>query len=138
MNKQQRHIARHFRYEDGQSALEFAIVLPILLLLVCGIIEFGLLFNMQLTLNNCAREGVRYAAINSDEPNIAQVITDRVDGFALMGDADVEVIYSETSHRRGDVTVTVRAVYKAITPIGKLIFSSNEKLLSCELTMKVE
>ncbi|MDD6236045.1 MAG: TadE/TadG family type IV pilus assembly protein [Clostridiales bacterium] len=138
MKKQYRFIIKRFRDEDGQSALEFAIVLPILLLLVCGIIEFGLLFNMQLTLDHCAREGVRYAAIHSNESDIEQVIADRVDGFALMGDADVAVVYSETSHRRGDVTVTVHAVYKAITPIGKLIFSSNEKLLSCELTMKVE
>jgi len=43
----------------GVAAVEFAICLPILILLVCGSIEFGLLFYNQQVITNASREGVR-------------------------------------------------------------------------------
>ena len=49
--------------ESGAAAVEFAIVLPVLLLLVFGIIEFGLLFNRYITVTHAAREGVRVASL---------------------------------------------------------------------------
>ena len=52
--------------ESGAAAVEFAIVLPILLLLVFGIIEFGLLFNRFISVTHAAREGVRVAALTGD------------------------------------------------------------------------
>jgi Flp pilus assembly protein TadG len=52
--------------ERGAAAIEFALVLPILVLLIVGIFEFGRLFNVQLTLSNAAREGARVMAINDD------------------------------------------------------------------------
>ena len=42
------------RGEDGQALVEFAIVLPLLLILVTGIIQFGLLFNKYITLTDAA------------------------------------------------------------------------------------
>lgn len=51
------------RDERGAAAVEFAIVLPVLLLLVFGIIEFGLLFNRFITITHAAREGVRVTAL---------------------------------------------------------------------------
>src|SRR5512137_2651676 len=45
----------------GQSMVEFAIALPILLLLVFGIIEFGRILQAWLAIENGARFGVRYA-----------------------------------------------------------------------------
>jgi Flp pilus assembly protein TadG len=46
--------------EHGNAALEFAIVLPILLLLVFGIIDFGHAWYMDHLLSNASREGARY------------------------------------------------------------------------------
>ena len=48
--------------------VEMAILLPLLLLLVFGIIEFGRLYNNQVTLTHSAREGIRYYAITQDAP----------------------------------------------------------------------
>jgi Flp pilus assembly protein TadG len=53
---------RHLRREDGQSLVEFAIVLPVLLMLVTGIIQFGLLFNKYLTLTDAVRGGAQTLA----------------------------------------------------------------------------
>lgn len=50
----------------GAAMVEFAIVLPLLLMLVFGIIEFGRGYNAQLTLTHAAREGVREYALTQD------------------------------------------------------------------------
>jgi len=49
--------------DRGAAAVEFALVLPILLLLVIGIIEFGRAYHVQTTLSNAARDGVRVMAL---------------------------------------------------------------------------
>ena len=47
--------------------LEFALVLPVLLLLVFGIIEFGRAYNAQITLSHAAREAAREYALTQDQ-----------------------------------------------------------------------
>jgi len=54
----------------GQSLVEFALLLPILLLLVLGAMDFGRMFSTKITLTNAAREGANYLARHPDEyPN---------------------------------------------------------------------
>ncbi|MGY1741097.1 MULTISPECIES: TadE/TadG family type IV pilus assembly protein [unclassified Blastococcus] len=52
--------------ERGASAVEFALILPLLVLLVVGIVEFGHGFQVQGTLSAAAREGVRVMALQND------------------------------------------------------------------------
>lgn len=59
---------RHRRGERGAAAIEFALVLPVLLLLVIGLIEFSRLYNIQISLSNAAREGARSMAIHNSQP----------------------------------------------------------------------
>jgi Flp pilus assembly protein TadG len=54
------------RGDRGAAAVEFALVLPFLLLLVCGLIDFGRAYNAKLTLTHAAREGVRVWALTKD------------------------------------------------------------------------
>ena len=49
--------------ERGQSAVEFALVFPVLLLFLFLIFEFGRVFGSWLLITNAAREGARYAAV---------------------------------------------------------------------------
>jgi hypothetical protein len=49
--------------EKGAAALEFALIAPILVLLIAGIVEFGFVFQAQLALTHGAREGARMAAV---------------------------------------------------------------------------
>ena len=51
--------------ERGAVAVEFAILAPILIMLLLGIMEFGRAYNVQITLSNAAREGARVMAINN-------------------------------------------------------------------------
>jgi Flp pilus assembly protein TadG len=55
------------RHNDrGAAAVEFALVLPLLMLLVFGIAEFGRAYHIQTTLSNAARDGVRVMALQND------------------------------------------------------------------------
>jgi Flp pilus assembly protein TadG len=51
------------RSQRGAAAVEFALVMPLLLLLVFGIVEFGLIMNRQITVTHAAREGARYYSL---------------------------------------------------------------------------
>lgn len=51
--------------ERGAAAVEFALVLPVLLVLVLGIAEFGRVFNVQTMLSQAAREGARSMALSN-------------------------------------------------------------------------
>jgi Flp pilus assembly protein TadG len=52
--------------ERGATAVEFAFIVPLLLVLVLGIVEFGHAFQVQGTLSAAAREGVRLMALQND------------------------------------------------------------------------
>jgi Flp pilus assembly protein TadG len=57
------HIRLHFRNDDGQAFVEFVIVLPILVLLIFGITQFGLAFRNYIAITDAARVGARAAAV---------------------------------------------------------------------------
>jgi len=54
------------RTERGATAVEFALIVPLLIVLVLGIVEFGHAFQVQGTLSAAAREGVRLMALQND------------------------------------------------------------------------
>jgi Flp pilus assembly protein TadG len=56
--------------ERGAAAVEMAIVLPLLLLLIGGLIDFGRLFYDRALLTNAARDGVRLASIQQDSTTV--------------------------------------------------------------------
>lgn len=54
--------------ERGAAAVEFALVVPLLLIMLFAIIDFGWVLTQQLSVTAAAREGARYLAIHHDEP----------------------------------------------------------------------
>ena len=57
---------RQIRDQRGAAAVEFAFIVPLLIVLVLGIAEFGHAFQVQGTLSAAAREGVRLMALQND------------------------------------------------------------------------
>ena len=55
------------RQQDGAAAVEFALLLPLLVVLLFGIIQFGLAFNTRIQATNAAREAARAAVIGIDD-----------------------------------------------------------------------
>jgi hypothetical protein len=52
--------------EDGVAAVEFAILLPVLVILLFGFMQFGIAFNTKIQATNGAREGARMAVVGID------------------------------------------------------------------------
>ena len=66
-----------FRDESGQAITEFALILPILMALLLGIIQFGIVFNNYVTITDAARAGARKAAVSrflGDNGTAAQAV----------------------------------------------------------------
>jgi Flp pilus assembly protein TadG len=61
----------------GQALAEFAIVVPILLLLFMGVFDFGRAVVMQTSLTNGVREGARLASVNQDKPTVTQRVLEQ-------------------------------------------------------------
>ena len=55
--------------QEGASAVEFAIILPLLLILVFGIIEFSILFYDKAMITNASREGAREGIVYDYDPD---------------------------------------------------------------------
>ena len=62
-------LKRNTKWIGGQGMVEFALVLPILLLLVVGALDFGRAFYIKVGLENAAREGAYYMVYHSTETN---------------------------------------------------------------------
>ncbi|MFC2043467.1 TadE/TadG family type IV pilus assembly protein [Chloroflexota bacterium] len=56
------HPLRRFRFR-AQNLVEFALIFPVLMLLLFGIIDFGRIFHVLIAISNAAREGARYGVI---------------------------------------------------------------------------
>lgn len=65
MNAIESRLRRRLRSESGAELIEFSLTLPLLLLIVLGIIEFGFVFREYEIVTNAAREGARIAILPS-------------------------------------------------------------------------
>lgn len=128
--------------EEGQAMVEFALVLPVFLLILCGIIDFGWLFYNQLSLNNACREGARYAVVNTAEGASTQQIENHIENlttgvFANNG-VDISIEYtSKGDPTAGDIKVSLEADISFFTPVLSSVLGK-EKTITSTVTMKVE
>lgn len=67
-------LRRIWKKKQGQALVEMALILPILLMLMFGCIEFGRIFGAYLLVNNLARDGVRYGVVGHTDSEIADVV----------------------------------------------------------------
>ena len=126
--------------ENGQSAVEFALVLPILLLIVCGILDFGWLFYNQLSVENACREVARVGCVNAQDAQLDQIVTDKVEAILPKNLKSVVVdskLTNPTSPLEGDLKVNVKAEMNTLTPVLGVIYGKTKEL-SYTVTIKTE
>ena len=100
--------------EKGQSLVEYALVLPLLLLLIFGIVDFGRYFHAYLTVDHAGREAARAASIGS--ANVVDV--------AVQNGSSIGLTASHVQVTSADGEATIQIVYPItfVTPvIGSLI-----------------
>lgn len=104
--------------ERGAAAVEFAILLPVLLTLVLGTIEFGRAYNAQITLTNAARDGVRVMAIAKDVVG-ARTAAKNAAAAVSSSIPDSDIALSTTICPTGtQVTLTIKYNLSTITGIA--------------------
>lgn len=122
--------------EDGAALVEFAVVAPLLILLVLGIVEFGWLFGQYNDVRHGAREGARYASVDA---GTAVEIRDYVCGsMDLTSGGAVELDLARSGESIGDTgTVTVTAEVAALSG-APIISSFLPDQLSSAVTFRLE
>ncbi len=104
------------RHTDrGSATVELALVLPLLLLLLFGVIDFGRMLHTQITLTEAAREGARAAALGFDPG--ARVA--RAAGGVTLASASVTACPDDDLS--ADASVTVSHAFRPVTPLGSLL-----------------
>ena len=129
-------LKRFLRADKGQAMVEFALVLPLLLALLCGIVDFGWLYYNQITLNNAAREGARYAVIHYDpSTNWKDAAEDRMLG-SMAGVSSAVAIVSNPVEQQ--ITATVTATPRILTGFTSTILGKQTMELHASCTMRLE
>jgi Flp pilus assembly protein TadG len=112
-----------FRNEKGQSMTEFALVLPILALLLFGVIQFGIVFNNYIQLTDAVRAGARKGAVGRhlENPEGAVIQTVRNASTSLK-QSDLNVSVTSSWQQGEDVAVTASYPY-SINLLGIVVKS---------------
>ena len=98
--------------ERGQSAVELAMVLPLLMLILLGCLDLGRAFAVRMTLANGTREGARYACMFPDEdPYVLEEMARRDILAQGLDDSSLAVQVILPDVRVGGNPVQVTAVY---------------------------
>ncbi|MDD2215659.1 MAG: pilus assembly protein [Eubacteriales bacterium] len=131
-----------YKKEKGQALVEMAIILPLVIALLCGTIEFGWLCFNQISISNLARQGARKAVVYSGgPPNLTSILAEINEEAPeqMRNGINVSISYSNFENpREGDAIVRIDYTAKAITPVLGIITAKNEYLLSASCVMKVE
>jgi Flp pilus assembly protein TadG len=95
--------------ERGQALAEFALVLPMILLFIAGIIEFGRAWNIKQAVTDAAREGARYAVVQDSDIKSTDDVKAKVEERLALASIDSSTIeFSGDFHvSGGETTVTV-------------------------------
>lgn len=123
--------------EKGQAVVELALVLPVLLLLMAGIFEFGKMMYMYSHLHMAAQETVRLGGLGRGDTELTEFARDYID---LKDADDLGILISPTENTRthgGYVTVKLSYPYTFSTPLLSSVFPSSF-LLETESTIRVE
>ncbi|MBS4196146.1 TadE/TadG family type IV pilus assembly protein [Lederbergia citri] len=102
--------------QKGQSLVETALILPILIMLLFGIVDFGRIFHAYLTLDHAGREAARSAAIGKEDGEIENKIASST--TSLGSGVNSNIFPSKAIRKSGDdVTITLTYTVNLITPI---------------------
>jgi hypothetical protein len=138
--------------ESGQALPEFALVLPLLLLLLFGMLDFGKAFNYWIDTTQITAEGARYAAVNrKPDPLVGLSLQQQLQGQgntaelrnggtdAVVAPAQVCVEFPNTTSSTGDpVRVRMTFTYHWLPFLGSQIAGLTDTTVTSTATMRLE
>lgn len=140
---------RNSRSERGSVLVEAAMVLPLLLMITMGAVDYGVMINRSTLANNAAREGareavlggtaadiearVRAAAVDLDQAALTVTVTCEAEDGTPCGGS-----YDANHEPGGAVIVTVDYTHQFLTPITGMLGMGTTHDLSSEVVMRIE
>jgi Flp pilus assembly protein TadG len=106
--------------DQGTAAVELAILLPVLLLVVFAIVDFGRMLNSQIIVTEAAREGARWAALGQTSPSPAARATTAAIGLAGPAPTATVTACPVLAVATDRATATVTYQFSFITPFNTL------------------
>lgn len=116
------------RFSDrGAAAVEFAIVVPVLLIILLALVDFGRLFFVQVSIAAASREGARAASIGRTSADVTAIVQSSAPGVArvsTLGTTDVlDVTEDPCSETANDTAIVTTGVeFDWVTPVELLQF----------------
>jgi Flp pilus assembly protein TadG len=139
-------LRRDIRGERGTALVEFALVIPVLLLVLFGTLDFAKAFNYWIDETHLAAEGARWAVVNSNpgSGSLQQYIQQQADSSQLRGLAHVCIAFptnsaTGTSGQVGDpVQVTVKSDYNWMPFVASRASLAPSTSIQGSATMRLE
>lgn len=141
---------RGFRSERGAELIELALVLPILLLVFAGIVDFAVMFQRYLVVNNAAREGARIAVLPGySQPDVQNRVTQYVregtgdntlSPVTVLTPVSIDPPGATPPFPAAQVTVTMTYNYLILGPVAALFGGGSfpSSTLIARSTMRIE
>ena len=135
--------------QRGAAALEFALVAPLLIILIFGVVDFGMMINSQAVFANATRDGARTGSFFGTKSEITSVITSETSYLnGLVENVQIDVTcrkpagtacasaYDAERESGGAVSVSVTYTYRWLTP--GLLGLPNTSTISKKSEMRIE
>lgn len=118
--------SRAKRSERGQSLVEAALTLPVVLMLMLGLLDFGRAYYAIVALRDAADEGASYASISpKDVTGIRVRASEASQELVPIGPNQVSVTYPPTLAAGEPITVTIEVEMELFTPFANIFVSDN-------------
>lgn len=115
---------------DGNAAIELALILPLLVILLAGILDYGQIYFTRLTMTNAAREGARVGVTLPEADAQGAAITT---ASTYLANAGVDAAVTATSPSQADPTVTVTVTIVPFEPLIGLVPTPSQLTVSASM-----
>jgi len=125
----------------GTSLVEFALILPLFLLLLCGLIQFGFLFHANLQLTQACSLATRYATFGKSDTEIQEKVSELLNPNLPLPNTSpvvVEITRDYVPHGDRTVSVTVTYDYPISLPLLDFLFPEGNARLQSSSIMRSE
>lgn len=141
-------IISYLKVERGQALLEVAIVLPLLLLLILGAMDFGRLFSTKIVLTNVAREAAYYITLDPPENpdnyyddsyvNTRQLVQDEAQNQGItLSESDIQFTNCCSTGNAVTVTVAKRANLIFVSLFKNLGITDGPPIITSSVQMMI-
>lgn len=135
--------AENRRSDRGAALVEFGIVAPLLLILLFGVVEFGLLFGRKLDVSQGAREGARLASVNfqttsgsSGATQSSEIVTTACSRMEVATDTTITINTSGGTAVGDTITLTIESTAQPVTGVFDPWLAS--RVIKSEVEVRLE